>query len=122
MKPQTTSREPLEYYLALAYSVTLDADPEGGYVAHIKDLPGCFTQGETLEDTMANIQEARELWIETAYEMSDPIPLPNNAIEYSGKLLLRMPKSLHRDLAQQAQAEAISLNQYISSILSRNVS
>jgi antitoxin HicB len=68
------SRESLEYYLSLAYSVTLDPDLEGGYVAHIKDLPGCFTQGETLEETMANIQEARELWIETAYEMGDPIP------------------------------------------------
>jgi antitoxin HicB len=31
---------------------------------------------------MANIQEARELWIETAYEMGDPIPLPNNIVEY----------------------------------------
>jgi antitoxin HicB len=78
-----------QYYLSLAYSVTLDPDPEGGYVAHIKDLPGCFTQGETLEETMANIQEARELWIETAYEMGDPIPLPNNTIEYSGKFLLQ---------------------------------
>jgi antitoxin HicB len=117
---QMMSREPLEYYLSLAYSVTLDPDPAGGYVAHIKDLPGCFTQGETLEETMANIQEARELWIETAYEMGDSIPLPNNSIEYSGKLLLRMPKSLHRDLAQQAEAEAVSLNQYISSLLSRS--
>jgi antitoxin HicB len=116
------SRESLEYYLSLAYSVTLDPDPEGGYVSHIKDLPGCFTQGETLEETMANIQEARELWIETAYEMGDLIPLPNNTIEYSGKLLLRMPKSLHRDLAQQAELEAVSLNQYISSVLSRSVS
>jgi antitoxin HicB len=119
--PQMTSREPLEYYLSLAYSVTLDPDPEGGYVAHIKYLPGCFTQGETLEETMANIQEARELWIETAYEMDDPIPLPNHNIEYSGKFLLRMPKSLHRDLAQQAETEAVSLNQYISSLLSRSV-
>jgi antitoxin HicB len=119
---QMMSRESLEYYLSLAYSVTLDPDPEGGYVAHIKDLPGCFTQGETLEETMANIQEARELWIETAYEMGDPIPLPNNTVEYSGKFLLRMPKSLHRDLVKQAEAEAVSLNQYISSVLSRSVS
>ena len=116
------SRESLEHYLSLAYSVTLDPDPEGGYVAHIKNLPGCFTQGETLAETMANIQEARELWIETAYEMGDPIPLPNNTVEYSGKLLLRMPKSLHRDLAKQAEVEAVSLNQYISSVLSRSVS
>jgi antitoxin HicB len=115
------SREPLEYYLSLPYSVTLDQDPEGGYVAHIKDLPGCFTQGETLEETMANIREAKELWIETAYDMNDPIPLPSNSMEYSGKLLLRMPKSLHRDLAQKAAAEAISLNHYISSILSKSV-
>jgi antitoxin HicB len=93
MKPKTQqqmmSRESLEYYLSLTYSLTLDPDPKGGYVAHIKDLPGCFTQGETLEETMANIQEARELWIETAYEMGDPIPLPNNTIEYSGKFLLQ---------------------------------
>ncbi len=74
------SKKLLEYYVSLVYSVTLDPDPEGGYVAHIKDLPGCFTQGETLEGTMANIQEARELWIETAYEMGDSIPLPNNLI------------------------------------------
>jgi antitoxin HicB len=68
------------------------------------------------------IELHRELWIETAYEMGDPIPLPNNTIEYSGKLLLRMPKSLHRDFAQQAEVEAVSLNQYISSVLSRSVS
>jgi antitoxin HicB len=122
MQQQMMSREPLDYYLSLTYSVTLDPDPEGGYVAHIKDLPGCFTQGETLAETMANIQEARELWIETAYEMGDSIPLPNNIVEYSGKLLLRMPKSLHRDLAHKAEVEAVSLNQYISSVLSRSLS
>jgi antitoxin HicB len=118
---QTMNRESLAYYLALAYSVTIDPDPAGGYVAHVRDLPGCFTQGETLEETMANIQEARELWLETAYEMGDLIPLPKNSSEYSGKLLLRMPKSLHRDLVQQAEVEGVSLNQYITSLLSRNI-
>jgi antitoxin HicB len=117
--PKMMNKQPLEYYLSLVYSVTLDPDPEGGYVAQIRDLPGCLTQGETLEETMANIQEARELWIETAYELGDPIPLPNTMSEYSGKLLLRMPKSLHRDLARQAEAEAVSLNQYINLLLSK---
>ncbi|WP_310416998.1 toxin-antitoxin system HicB family antitoxin [Chamaesiphon sp. OTE_8_metabat_110] len=42
-------------------------------------------------------------------------------ILYSGKFLLRMPKSLRRDLVQKAEAEAVSLNQYISSVLSRSV-
>ena len=44
-------------------------------------------------DNVANINEARELWIETAYEAGDDIPLPSTDDSYSGKLLLRMPKS-----------------------------
>jgi antitoxin HicB len=66
----------LKYYLNLKYPITLYPDVEGGYVAEIKDLPGCLTQGETLEETINNINEARELWLETAYEANDEIPMP----------------------------------------------
>ncbi len=65
---------------------------------------------------MANIIEARELWIETAYEAGDDIPLPSKDETYSGKLLLRMPKSLHRRLALVAERENVSLNQCIVSV------
>lgn len=102
----------------LQYAVTFYPDPEGGYVAQIKDLPGCLTQGETLEETMNNINEARELWIETAYEAGDQIPLPSTDDQYSGKLLVRMPKSLHRHLVETAEREGVSLNQYIVFVLS----
>lgn len=108
----------VEYYLNLQYPVTIYPSLEGGYVAQIKDLPGCLTQGETLEETMANIDEARELWIETAYEAGDDIPLPSTDENYSGKLLLRMPKSLHRRLAEESEREGVSLNQYIVFLLS----
>ncbi len=117
-KNKQIEKQPLDYYLNLQYPVTLYPDPEGGYVAQIKGLPGCLTQGETLDETIANIQEARELWIETAYEAGDEIPLPSTDDTYSGKLLLRMPKSLHRRLAQEADRENVSLNQYIVSVLS----
>jgi antitoxin HicB len=113
-----TEKKSLEYYLNLQYSMTIDPDPEGGYVAQIKDLPGCLTQGETLEETISNINEARELWLETAYEADDEIPLPSTEETYSGKLLLRMPKSLHRRLAEAAEQENVSLNQYILFLLS----
>ncbi|WP_242049275.1 MULTISPECIES: type II toxin-antitoxin system HicB family antitoxin [Nostocales] len=83
----------------MKYSIILYPDSEGGYVAQIKDLPGCLSQGETIEETMENINEARELWIETAYEAGDEIPLPITDDKYSGKLLLRMPKSLHRQFS-----------------------
>ncbi len=75
MMNKTTKKKPLEYYLDLRYSITLHPDPEGGYVAEIIDLPGCITQGETLEEAMGNISEARQLWIETAYDCGDEIPL-----------------------------------------------
>jgi antitoxin HicB len=72
------NQHPLDYYLNLPYAMTLYPDAEGGYVAEIKDLPGCLTQGETLTETIANINEARELWLETAYEENDQIPLPSH--------------------------------------------
>ena len=70
-------KQSLDYYLNLKYPITLYPDAEGGYVAEIKDLPGCLTQGESLEETINNINEARELWLETAYDSQDEIPSPN---------------------------------------------
>ena len=106
----------LEYYLGLQYPVTLYPDAEGGYVAEVKELPGCLSQGESLEEVMENIEEARQLWIETAYfSGKQRIPLPTTTEqEYSGRFVLRIPKSLHRRLVEAAQVEGVSLNQYTS--------
>ncbi|MGK7903609.1 MAG: type II toxin-antitoxin system HicB family antitoxin [Hormoscilla sp.] len=112
-------RKPLDYYLKLNYPITVYPDmEEGGYVAEIKDLPGCLTQGDTLEETVNNIAEARQLWIETVYDSGRDIPLPSTETDYSGKLLLQMPKSLHRRLAETSSREGVSLNQYILFLLS----
>jgi antitoxin HicB len=70
-------REPLERYLDLEYPVLLVAEPEGGYTALHPDLKGCVAVGETLEEALANLKEARKLWLETAYERGDEIPLPS---------------------------------------------
>ncbi len=75
--------KPLEYYLSLPYAVTVYREAEGGYVAVIKDLPGCITQGETPDEFMANIEDARKLWIETAYEYGNEIPLPTDVLVMS---------------------------------------
>lgn len=40
--------------------------PEGGYVASVKEIPGALTQGETLEEARANLEDAVRLIIETA--------------------------------------------------------
>lgn len=113
--------KPLEYYLELNYPITLYRAEEGGFVAEIEDLNGCLTQGETIEEATENIEEARKLWIKAAYEDGVEIPAPRTDEEYSGRFLVRIPKSLHRRLAEQARYEGVSLNQYVENILSAGI-
>jgi antitoxin HicB len=61
MQTRQINRNALEHYLNLRYPITVYPEPEGGYIAMIKDLPGCITQGETPDESMANIEEARQL-------------------------------------------------------------
>lgn len=112
-----TGRKPLEYYLGLRYPVTLVPEAEGGYTATINDLPGCVSVGETAEEAVEMIEDARRLWLEVAYEHGDEIPLPSTEREYGGRVLVRMPPRLHRRLLEQAEAEGVSLNQHIVTLL-----
>jgi antitoxin HicB len=65
-----------------------------------KDLPGCYSQGETVEEALEMIEEAQRLWLESMYEDGNEIPLPGSEIgkQYRGKFNVRVPKSLHRKL------------------------
>jgi len=112
-----TIRKDLDFCLNLHYPVTIHADPDGGFVAEIEELPGCMTQAETLSEVFEAIEDARRGWIQVAYENGQDIPLPREIEEYSGKILIRIPKSLHRTLARVAKQEGVSLNQYIASLL-----
>jgi len=47
------------------FHVVLEEQEEGGYVAYIPELPGCHTQGETKEEALQNIQEAKDAYLET---------------------------------------------------------
>ncbi len=117
----TKNTRELEYYLNKHYPFVVYPADEGGYVAEIEELPGCITQGETLEEVSERIENARHAWIETAYEDGLEIPLPRTEEEYSGKFIIRLPKYLHRRLSEQAVREGVSLNQYVESILSAGV-
>lgn len=64
--------------------VILIPDPDGGYVVEVPSLPGCYSQGETVEETLANIRKAIELHIETMIEDGEDVP------EDVGEPLLRV--------------------------------
>jgi antitoxin HicB len=111
----------LEYYLNLPYTIEILPEPEGGYFIRVKELPGCFSQGETPEEAFRNIQEAKHLWLEVAIEVKHPVPEPRQEENYSGKFVLRLPKSLHRELVNQAEREKVSLNQLVNVLLARSM-
>lgn len=114
-----TARAPLADYLAREYRFNVIAGypDEGGYVIEFPDLPGCMTQIESLDELVTMANEVRELWIETEYERGMEIPEPTYPEEYSGKFNVRLPKSLHRQLAEQGAEEGVSLNQHVVALL-----
>ncbi len=114
-------RKEVEYYLSLRYPVTVHPDPEGGFVGEIEELPGCMTQAETLDELFQAIEDARRLWIKTAYDDGQDIPLPRGMEKYTGKFVVRIPRGLHRDLARAAKRQGVSLNQYVTSLLASGV-
>ncbi len=113
------TRRPLEEYLALQYPFRVIADPDGGYVIVFPDLPGCMTQVDSPDEIGPMAEDARRGWIETEYEAGEDIPLPSYPEEYSGKFNLRLPRSLHRALAEAAEREGVSLNSYVAEVLGR---
>ena len=62
-----------------SYSVLYEADPSGGYAAFAPALPGCHTQGETLEEAERNIAEAIGLYLECLVADKESIPEENKS-------------------------------------------
>jgi len=111
----------VEYYMGLPYTIELRPDAEEGWFVHVKEWPGCMSQGDTAEEALADIREVIPLWIETSLKSGYQIPEPRAEEEYSGKFVVRVPRSLHRELVQGAEYEGVSLNQFVNVGLSKAV-
>ena len=111
----------VEEYMALPYRIEIVPDvSEGGYIVSYPELRGCLTAGETIEQALANGEDAKREWLAAAVADGYPIPDPSSDESYSGQFKLRIPKSLHRQLAMQSKREGISMNQYCLYLLSQN--
>lgn len=84
------------------------------------ELDGCQSTGDSLNELLESLEDARRGWLSVKLEHGDPIPEPHDlAAEYSGKIVVRMPKTLHKRLTIEAGQEGVSLNQYMLYKLSR---
>jgi len=111
----------IDYYMNLPYKMEIVPDKEeGGFVASFPDLPGCITIGDTIEEVIQNVIDAKKAWVEAELEVGAMIPEPEELKEYSGQFKLRLPKSLHKQLAEQSKVEGVSMNQYCVYLLSMN--
>jgi antitoxin HicB len=104
----------LKYYLSLKYPLEIRPmeHSEGGYYAVYPDFGGTTAHGDgkTIAAAIKEADISKELTIESLLARGEVVPEP--ATSYSGKFILRTPKSLHRDLALRAEREGVSLNQF----------
>lgn len=98
----------------------LTEEEGGGYLVSFPDLPGCISDGETIEEAIQNGIDAMNSWLKTAKEYGDAIPEPGSS-QASGRFVQRIPKSLHVRLAARAKQEGVSMSALVTSIIAESL-
>ena len=112
----------LEYYMGLPYRIEIVEDKdEGGFALHCPELNGCMTCADSIEEGIRLLEDAKREWFSACLEDGISIPEPATDENYSGQFKLRLPKSLHRLLAQKSNEEGVSMNQYCVYLLSKGI-
>ena len=96
----------------------IPADEGGGCMVSFPDLPGCIADGNTIDEAILEARDAFDAWVMAEREDKGELPTPKT---YSGQFVQRLPKSLHRQLAQRAESEGVSLNQLATTLLAQGL-
>lgn len=99
----------------------LSNEDGGGYLIEYPDLPGCISDGETIEEAIENGKGAIQAWMEAAKEINRPIPKPGELESQSGKWVQRVPKFIHLRLVNRAKEEGVSLNTLVITMLAESL-
>lgn len=105
-----------------AYNINIrrvSIDGEDLFEARVKELPDVIAYSETADDAYAMAMDAVEATAEHFNELGKSMPVPSVPVDdYSGRVTLRLPKSLHQVVAETAESEGISLNQHLVGVIS----
>ncbi len=115
------AKSPNEYLKKPYLRVVIPDEDSGTYTAQILEFPGCITEGETPQEAYERLENVALSWIEAALDMEQDIPLPWSNYDYGGKVALRLPKSLHKQVSLAAERDGTSLNQFIVMAISEKV-
>lgn len=108
-------------YSILPYARIVIPDEDGGFYAEVLEFPGCFAEGETVEEAFSNLDKAATSWIEVARANGQDIPEPSSSFGFGGKVALRLPRSLHKRAVRLAQRDRTSLNQFLVAAIAGRV-
>jgi antitoxin HicB len=110
-------------YLKLPYAVSVQWDSEDEiFVARITEIPECSGHGKSRAKAIDMAFDNLRDWIEDALESKDQIPEPKPIVELpSGKWVQRVPRTMHAELVILASNDGVSLNQFVVSVLSREI-
>lgn len=115
-------KKALEYYLDADYPFSVRPDIENeGYIVEFPDLNYCTGSGKEINEAIANGMTVKNDWIKAAFQNNISIPEPASNEEYNGRITLRVPRSLHRTIIERAKKEGVSLNQFLSYLISYGV-
>lgn len=103
------------------YARILTRDEGGRYAAEVLEFPGCFSSGDSAEETMSNLDEAIEVWVGATLDEGAEVPPPMLHGEFSGRVTLRLLPSVHERASTLARREGVSLNRLLSNAVSHYV-
>jgi len=104
----------------------LSPEEGGGFLISFPDLPGCMSDGETIEEAIQNGRDAFLGWVSAQVDMGREIPkpayrAPETEQPMSGKFVQRVPKTLHAKLAALAKQEGVSLNTLVLTFIAEGM-
>ena len=112
---------PFEAYAHVVEPLS-DADG-GGYLISFPDLPGCMSDGESIDEAIANGRDAFSAWMSARAHMGKPIPKPirHGEAVLPVRIMQRLPRSLHANLVARARTEGTSLNTLVIMLLAEGL-
>ena len=111
----TTNRNLDQYQFTVR---PLSKEEGGGYLAEYPDIPGCMSDGETIEEAIANGREALRDCLEVFRESGRRIPKPSIA---AAQWRQRLPRTLYSKLTKQAENEGVSINSLVTAIIAEAI-
>lgn len=114
-----TTKESLPKIEQYLYSVGWSEEDEA-FIARVAEFPSLAAHGETQEEALSEIKNVVDFVIKDLIESKELIPEPFGKRSFSGKLVLRMPEYMHRQLVIEATQQGISLNKLLNLKLEAN--